>query len=262
MTILLDFDSLIYTSVYKIVSISDMRDALEKYGKENARQWMKETVLNESVNRCENEILKICNFVDSLVIDDITGCELFITTCKKPFRKELTSVYKSSRKRNNWVWMIRDYYQLNGASYDDVYEADDLIYDRAKELGKDNCIVVSIDKDLKQISGYYWSYYKTAQKNMDGTFILDDYGNKVKDYKQQEMMYITDHEANLFLWQQMLIGDSGDDVQGIKVIGKVRAEKLLKDVKNPFITVAREYIKREQKEQFKINYQLLKLGKR
>ena len=56
---LIDLDSLLYTAVYRVVSISQMRDALKKYGKAGARQWLYEEVYNEGINRCENQMLQI-----------------------------------------------------------------------------------------------------------------------------------------------------------------------------------------------------------
>ena len=57
------------------------------------------------------------------------------------------------------------------------------------------------------------------------------------------------------------MGDSGDGIAGLKRVGLKTAEKILKDSVIPFITTAREYIKRNQKEDFWVNYKLLKLGK-
>jgi len=280
MILLVDFDSILYHAVYKVVSIREMREAITKFGKTTSKQWLNEQVYNEGINRCENELLKIQNEVQGLMMNDITGVELFITTCTKSFRKELTPTYKKSRKKNDYVWLLRSHYQLNDVSFSDTLEADDLIAIRAKELGKDNCIVISIDKDLKQIGGYYWSYYKVKSKDMDGNPILDEYNNEVKEYKQKSIDFITDQEASLIFWESVLSGDSGDDIKGIEAItveqkkqyekeykikldsrvGVATAKKILANSNNHFITVARQYIARGQKENFKLNYKLLKIG--
>jgi 5'-3' exonuclease len=260
MILLVDFDSILYASVYKIVSISQMRDAITKFGKEGAKQWILEEVYHEGINRCENELLKIQNEIDSLMINDITGIELFITTCSNSFRKEITPTYKANRKRNNYVWLLRSHYQINGAIHSDTLEADDLIAIRARELGVYNCIVVSIDKDLKQIGGYYWSYYKVKSKDMLGEFIYDEFGNHVKEYKQKAIYFITKDEAEKLFWCQMLVGDGSDNIKGLHRVGEKTAEKILSDSLVHWFRTAREYIKRDQKEDFKINYKLLKLG--
>ena len=261
MILLIDFDSIIYKSVYKVVSISQMREAIENYGKESAKQWLMQEVYNEAINRCENELLKMQNYIQTIFLGEITGVELFITTCNKSFRKEISKEYKAKRKKNNYVWTIREHYRFNGAFFSDTLEADDLIADRVNELGRDNCIVVSIDKDLKTIGGWYWSYFKVPEKDMQGNFCLNEYGNKNYIFKYDSVEWITEKEANLFFWKQMLMGDSGDGIAGLKRVGLKTAEKILKDSVIPFITTAREYIKRNQKEDFWVNYKLLKLGK-
>jgi len=259
MILLIDFDSILYTSVYKIVSFSQMRNAIKNLGKEKSKQWIMEEVYNEGVNRCDNSIIKIENHLKNIFFGEITGIELFITTCTKSFRKELSKNYKVNRKKNKYVWLLREYYKHNGAFYDDILEADDLISIRAKELGKDNCIVVSIDKDLKQIGGFFWSYYKVRSKDSDGNYIVNDLGGYESEYKQSNIDFITEKEADYFFWEQMLMGDSADNIQGIFGIGKKKAEKILEDAPINWVKVAREYISREKKEDFRINYQLLKL---
>jgi len=261
MILLIDFDSIIYKSVYKVVSINQMREAIENYGKESAKQWLMQEVYNEAINRCENELLKMQNYIQNIFLGEITGVELFITTCNKSFRKEISKEYKAKRKKNNYVWTIREHYRFNGAFFSDTLEADDLIADRVNELGRDNCIVVSIDKDLKTIGGWYWSYLKAPEKDMQGNFCINEYGNKNYIFKYDSVEWITEKEANLFFWKQMLMGDSGDGISGLKRVGLKTAEKILKDSCIPFITTAREYIKRNQKEDFWVNYKLLKLGK-
>lgn len=260
MVALIDLDSLLYKAVYKIVSFSQMREAINSYGKEKAKQWLKEQVYNEGINRCENQMLEINNYLSNVFFEEITSYELFITTCTKSFRKELNKEYKSNRKANNYVWLLREHYKFNDAFFSDVYEADDLIFDRAKELGTGNYIIVSMDKDLKQIGGYYWSYYKQRSKDMYGEYILNELGMYETEYKQKEVEFINKEKADLFFWKQMLTGDSSDNIKGLQRVGIKTAEKILQRQGNNFITVAREYIKRELKEDFRTNYKLLKLG--
>ena len=260
MVLLIDFDSIIYTSVYKIVGIASMRDAINKYGKQGAKQWILEEVYNEGINKCENQLLKIQNYIDEQIIDDITAVELFITTDKNSFRKKLSPIYKVKRRENKYVWMIRDHYQINNAKCSDTLEADDLIAIRARELGKYNCVIVSIDKDLKQIGGFYWSYYKIKSRDSGGDLILNEFGFHEREYKQKLIEYISEKDSSLFFWSQMLTGDSGDGIKGLYMIGAKKAEKILSKTSVNWFAVAREYIKRNQKEDFKLAYKLLKIG--
>ena len=264
MTALIDLDSILYQAVYKVVSLWEMRDAIEKYGKENARTWLNEQVLNEGVNRCENRLLQIQNYISDIMFEEITSYELFITTCENSFRKELTTTYKANRKTNKYVWLLRGHYQMtNNAFYSDTLEADDLINIRAKELGRDNYVVVSLDKDLKQIGGYFWSYYRQKEKDTQGNVIMqtNDLGLElpVMEYKQKEVEYISDEQANKYFWSQMLTGDTSDNIKGLHRIGSKTAEKILSNTKCNWVAVARKYIEKNQKKYWYINYQLLKL---
>lgn len=259
-TALIDLDSLLYKACYKVISISQMREALELYEKEQAKQWFLETVYEESINRCENELLKTQQYLQEVFFEEIDSFELFITTCTKSFRKELSSEYKANRKRNKYVWMLRDHYVMNGAEHSDIYEADDLIADRAKELGVGNYIVVSMDKDLKQLGGFYWSYYKTRSKDMEGEYIEDEFGGYVMEYQQKDVDFISKEAAEHIFWTQVLTGDTSDNVKGLWRVGEKTAEKILSKSNRPHIATMREYVKRNQKEDFYINYKLLKLG--
>ena len=272
MVALIDFDSILYKSIYFCLdrkndngefirtTISFCRELLSNHTKEQAKSLFMQEVYNEGINRCENEILKMQNYLQSIFLEEIKSWELYITSCTKPFRAEVSREYKKKRKRNNYVWMLREHYKFNDAFFSDTHEADDLIFDRAKELGNGNFIVVSIDKDLKQIGGYYWSYQKEPEKDLQGNYCLNEHGNKMYNYKYNSVDYITNKEANIFFWMQMLMGDSVDGVAGLKRVGIKTAEKILKNSLCPWVTVAREYIKRNQKEDFYTNYKLLKLG--
>ena len=222
MIALIDLDSVLYKAVYKVVSITQMRQAIALHGKEGAKQWLYEEVYEQGINRVEKQVLEMLEHLESVMFEEISSTELFITTCTNS----------------------------------------------------------SPDKDLKTIGGLYWSYYKEDQYDFEGNVLLDDNGFKEKDFKQREPIYITQKEADLFFWQQVLSGDKGDCIDGINAItathkkeilkergvkvacrvGVVTAEKILADSTNHFIRVAREYIIRGQKNQFKLNYSLLKLG--
>lgn len=259
MTALIDLDSILYQSVYRIVSFGEMRSKLGELGKEAARQWLMEEVYNEGINRCENELLKMKSFVNDVFFEEITSYELFITTCTKSFRKDVAPSYKANRRRNNYVWMLREHYKMNGANHSDTLEADDLISIRAKELGFGNYIIFSIDKDLKQIGGYFWSYYKVKSKDMYGKTIVNEFGIEEREYRQKTVEFISKEKAEYLFWQQMLMGDPSDNIKGIKGLGPKKSEKILVGSTKLWVTCAREYIKANQKKDWKINYQLLKL---
>ena len=260
MLALIDLDSILYKAVYKVVSIREMRQAIALHGKEGAKQWLPQEVYNQGINRVEKQVLEIVEYLDSVMFEEISETELYITTCTKSFRKELAPSYKSNRKKNNYVWLLRNHYMINDAKFSDTLEADDLIAIRARELGKSDCIVVSPDKDLKTIGGFYWSYYKQKDKDFEGNYILDENGYHEQSFKQREPIYLTDDDASFLFWQQMVMGDTADCIKGLHRWGEVKSEKILKESTCYWFTVARKYIELNQKEDWKINYSLLKLG--
>ena len=83
-TVLFDYDSLVYMSVYKICSISDIRGWFEK-GK--TKSWMEQEILNLALNRLSQMDTQIFEEIEStgIKIDDV---KYFLTACKKSIRKK------------------------------------------------------------------------------------------------------------------------------------------------------------------------------
>ena len=246
---LLDLDSFLYKSIWKCISFTEIRNILEL--SEYPRDVYESEVVRLSLNRLNDSVREITNHIEE-IHDELYRTELFITTCDNNFRYDIEPTYKSNRKKNKYVELLREHLKKGHAQYSDTLEADDLIAIRAKELGVDNCIVVSIDKDMKTIGGYYFSPYQIRFKDENG------YNHKV--YKQQKVQLIKQDEADRFFYTQMLTGDSVDNIKGLKGYGVKKAEKVLKNSSNYFISVAREFISKGQKDEFWKNYKLLKLG--
>jgi 5'-3' exonuclease len=95
---------------------------------------------------------------------------------------------------------------------------------------------------------------------MDGNYIENEYGNYETEYKQKSIEFIPEEKADKLFWKQVLTGDASDNVKGLWRVGEKTAEKILKDASRPHIKVMREYISRNQKEDFYDTYKLLKLG--
>ena len=83
------------------------------------------------------------------------------------------------------------------------------------------------------------------------------------------MSFTTPYESDEMLALQMLMGDSGDCVNGLKGVGIKTAEKLLSNCQRPYSIyrkVVSEYIKRHSDDfdwriELITNYRLVKLGK-
>lgn len=123
------------------------------------------------------------------------------------------------------------------------YEADDLCimsYNTFKNNKEYNPIIATPDKDLKQIAGQFY------------------------DYKKAETVEINEEDALKNLWKQVLTGDAGDNIPGLKNIGEVKANKILENIKISYhSTVLEEYIKTYGEYNgiisFTENYQLVKM---
>jgi DNA polymerase-1 len=85
-------------------------------------------------------------------------------------------------------------------------EADDLMAIDATTYG-DAYTLCSIDKDFDQVPGQHYNFVKFRK------------------------YYVTEREAQLFFYKQILTGDRADNVPGIRGIGPVTAQKLLKPLK-------------------------------
>lgn len=232
-----------------------------------------EYIVDEAFSRMGAKTLKIFDAIEATG-HNLSEIEYYITYCKNSVRKKVSEYYKSNRKPNKWVSALRKMMVNEGtAIFDDEYEADDLIADRAKELRKQNkdYIVVSIDKDLKQIPGLHFDFYPIYDKNPET-------GEKLF-VKLKGLGFTTPYESAEMLAMQMIAGDAGDRVKGLlkySIKGellKIRytpesAEKLLKDCQRPyslFRKVVSEYIKRHNEDfdwriEIMTNYRLVKLG--
>ncbi len=251
LTVLFDYDSLIYKSVYKIVDIQTIK---QWFAQDKTKDWMRAKILDECKNR-------LCNIGDNLFseIEDtgimIGHVEYYITNAPKSVRRKIYPAYKANRRPNKWVNLVRAYLiEMGFAVTHPEFEADDLIHDRAIELGEQNCIILTMDKDLTQIPGIHFNYYRPK--------VINEQGQKVSgDVKGLSL--VTKEEAEYNFWLSMIVGDSGDNIKGINGLGQVKAKKLLDgqtDLKKAVQDVYKSYIGRDWESEYEVNYRLLKLG--
>ena len=140
------------------------------------------------------------------IIED-SGCTEYniYLTPKTTFRNKVREDYKNNRKgkpKPVHIKAIRDYLINNyKAKVVDNIEADD-----ALGLSQNPyTIIASIDKDLLMCEGKHYNFVK-------------------KDFTN-----VTSEEGTRFFYQQMITGDTSDNILGIRGLGKVKASKLLKD---------------------------------
>jgi len=124
------------------------------------------------------------------------------------FRKDIEPTYKANRTGEKpqtlnlaKQWLIDHY----NAVVVDGQEADDAIAIEATKIGYDDCIIVSIDKDFKQLPVMIYNYRKNT------FFKADELGSQFN------------------FWSQVLTGDTVDNIKGLEGIGPVKAKKILQD---------------------------------
>ena len=224
---LIDLDSLLYYSVYRIVSIQQMKELLsinyDSIPYSDRKRLAFDYIIDTAIDRMGNKLLKVYDAIENTGIKlDIP--ELYITHCKDSIRKNISVDYKAKRKRNKWVSEIRQRLINEGnVIWDNQYEADDLIADRAKELNEQGkeYIIVSIDKDLKQIPGWHFSYYPME--------VFDSDGNKYSQMKG--LSHVTPYDSWKMLAYQVIAGDHGDGIKGIPGLGEAKTLPLIQHCK-------------------------------
>lgn len=119
------------------------------------------------------------------------------------FRKEINPEYKANRKdkpRPKWLEACREFLVTNwNAQVTDGIEADDAMGINQTE----STIICSLDKDMLQVPGWHYNW--------------------VKD----KATFVTPSEGIKSFWMQMIVGDTADNIFGIRGLGPVKAGKFL-----------------------------------
>jgi len=138
-----------------------------------------------------------------------TSYELILSP-SRTFRYDVDETYKANRKAPDFPLLLmeplRDFMISELGAYRCInIEADDYVV--AKATGdSDKYIICHIDKDLNQAKGKHYNY------------------------NTQEKYTVTEEDADFFFYQQVLEGDSVDNIKGCPGIGRVKALKLLTSV--------------------------------
>ena len=264
--LLFDYDSLVYSAVSHIADTTDIR---EWFSEGRSKDWMREEVTNLVINRLSQMGGNIFLEIEETGIE-ISDIEYFLTNDTKSYRRAIYPLYKANRrkrvdydltdpkeaKKSLNAWKSKNFrkvvnrvrkrlIEMDFAKVSPIWEADDLIADRAREIGDGKCIIVSMDKDMKQVKGLFFDFYR-EDLITDGEPVLDNFGNQMKCYRGLNI--ITEKEAMKFFWGQMISGDSGDNIPGAKGFGESKVDGILDiDVNEYKATVRWVYIQSEYK---------------
>lgn len=171
---------------------------------------------------CKNEsVTTAYRTVDRYVTDILLGIDhddrfyddwqLYLTGSNN-YRLNIatTAVYKGNRTapKPPHHKELREHLVKNwGAIVFEGIEADDAIATDSTKLG-DTCIMASVDKDFDQLEGWHYNFVKNKHYYVD----------KLSGIK--------------FFYRQIVMGDSADNIIGIKGIGDKRARAMFEDVED------------------------------
>jgi 5'-3' exonuclease len=203
MVVLFDADSLVYSSCYR--------------KKENETDDKFYTDIDDATAKFDEVFMSIINHLEDIY--EINEVKVF-SGSRGNFRKFITKSYKANRNYNDLPPLLNDVHNFVKESYNSIsgygVETDDVVakywYELSNTIGRDNVIIVSIDKDYKQFPCLIYNYH---------------YNHKcIYDISEQEALYN--------FYEQMIIGDTADNVNYCKGYGKKYAEKYLAECKTKY----------------------------
>lgn len=180
--ILIDGDSICYASGFKPTLGSCYVSILDRLG----------------------EILWNCNSTDyEIWIESWEDKDIFRNNLAttKPYKGNRSEAEKPEFLIEAKKFLV-DFYNTNVTIN---YESEDMCLIRATELGRENCTIAFIDKDLLQAPFRYYNYQK------------------------KEFISLSEKEAEIRLYRQILTGDPTDNIPGVYRFGPKKAEKLINE---------------------------------
>lgn len=199
MKIIVDADSLIYASA----CVNDDLDSAFTYFVDKLNSIL--DVLSNDIG--EGEVV-ICNGSRNCFRNDINDKYKANRTQDKP--EILNELHELIKKRYNSYWG-------DGVETDDIVAT---LWKVQTELnGLDSCVIVSSDKDYKQLP----------------CWIFDSY------YKRLSLSKVDDFESELNFFTQMIVGDSADNINYCKGYGLAYTKKIFKNVCSSFGLLRKTY---------------------
>lgn len=231
MILLVDADSLVFASCYT--------------GNEDPKHF---TNIEDAKAKFDEQYMNIVNILeDNYDIQKV----LTFNGSKGNFRKRLSPAYKANRKKAALPPLLHEMHQYVKDQYNSIYgygiETDDLVAtywnNISNEVGRDNVIIVSLDKDYKQFPCLMYNYH----------------------YKHQCIYDISEAAALYNFYEQMIVGDTADNVNYFKGMGKAFAKKHYKGCKTKYqytrrlFELFKQQYKGKAREKYIECYNLLKL---
>lgn len=221
--LIIDADTIAYTSC---LAAEEKVEVLGR-GFYNDKEW-EEIINNPSFNKEEgcyytsninNVIFNIKDKLERIKFN--SGCKnykLYFTIGKDNFRYKIYPEYKNNRKDLRVPLLLKEakeycIKELNGIACLD-WEADDAVVAEKLALG-DKAILCAVDKDvLNAVPGIHFNYYESIKFERSMHFEPE----------------ITELEAAAWPYMQCIMGDTSDNIIGIKGYGPKKANKAILDV--------------------------------
>jgi 5'-3' exonuclease len=225
MILLFDADSLVFASCYKINREEDEEPFF--------------TDIKDSIAKFDEQFMKIVND-----LEDKYNIEKVITFngCKGNFRKKITKDYKANRKKQILPPLLHSMHEYVKKTYESKFaygiETDDMVarywYTLSNQFGRDNVMIISIDKDYKQFPCLIYNYH----------------------YKHKKILDISEDQALYNFYEQMIVGDTADNVNYFKGKGVKFSQNYFKDCKTKYQYTKRMYelFRKEYKGKAKLKY--------
>ena len=147
--------------------------------------------------------------IETLLKDLNTSEFQLYLTGEGNFRYNVYPEYKANRlkmQRPTYLKLVKEHLMREwGAFLSEGCEADDMIGVDTMQAHADEreVIVVHIDKDIDQIPGVHYNFRKKIR------------------------YIVSPNDGCRFFYYQMLVGDTADNIKGVKGIGPKKAEKIL-----------------------------------
>lgn len=233
MIVLVDADSLIWSSCYK--------------KKENPDDSMYHT-LEDAILKFDEVFMSIINKIEeSYELDKV----ITFAGARGNFRKKISKTYKANRKESDRPDILNDLQEYVKEKYSAIsgegVETDDVVATYWKEISntfsRDEVLIVSIDKDYKQLPCLIYDYH----------------------YKKQCYYDISEAEAMYNFYEQMISGDSADNVNYCKGYGAAYCKKAFKECLSNYsymrvvFSLYKKIYKNKAREKYIECYNLLKL---
>lgn len=230
MILLVDADSLVFASCYR------PREDVDTFY----------TNLDDVIHKFDESFMKIVNDLsDKYEVKEV----LTFNNSKGNFRKLITPTYKANRIGQKKPPMLKEMHDYVQETYDGIYgygiETDDIVATYWKELsikfGRENVMIVSIDKDYLQFPALIYRY------------------------NRKEILNLSEFDSLLNFYTQMIIGDTSDNVNYFKGKGIKFAQKYYKDCDTKYqftkmlYLLFKERYRSKAREKYIECYNLLKL---